>query len=401
MIDGASDITFSGITLRDSAWEICSGEHFVSVINPSHPLYTNIDYTATFPQACFDAPACFTVQNASDIKLVNCEFINIGQTALMFGEKTANCSVKSSLFSGIGGNCVFIKGINDVNNTSVQTKNIAVEDCHIRNYGEVFNFAVGVLLAHASSCSISNNEIHDGLYTGISVGWNWGYTPHVTNDIAVKDNLIYNIGQGWLSDMGGIYTLGLQPDTVVSGNVIHDVGCYEDGYGGWGVYLDEGSTGITVENNLAYRCSSQGFHQHYGQDNMIRNNIFALNGEGQLRVSRKEEHNSLFLYGNILLGNDTPMYADVVEGKLTDKGNLYWDYERGEAVLSGNSTSFEDRIYRTAMERKGYYNDAVFADPLFRDAENGDFTLAKNSPALDIGFEPWDYTKAGTITLFD
>ena len=50
-----------------------------------------------------------------------------------------------------------------------------------------------------------------------------------------------------------------------------------------------------------------------------------------------------------------------------------------------------------AMYGRGYYNNAILADPLFKDAENRDFTLAENSPAFDGGFKPWEYN-AGTIT---
>jgi hypothetical protein len=52
------------------------------------------------------------------------------------------------------------------------------------------------------------------------------------------------------------------------------------------------------------------------------------------------------------------------------------------------------------MKGKGYYNDGVFADPLFKDVENRDFTISTNSPALDTGFEYWDF-EAGTYTLFE
>ena len=52
------------------------------------------------------------------------------------------------------------------------------------------------------------------------------------------------------------------------------------------------------------------------------------------------------------------------------------------------------------MTLQGYYNNAVYADPLFKDAQKRDFTIALNSPALDTGFKPWTYD-AGTKTLFE
>ena len=81
-----------------------------------------------------------------------------------------------------------------------------------------------------------------------------------------------------------------------------------------------------------------------------------------------------------------------------DNSNLYWDYGN-RAVYSGRSMSLFERKGIVDMVGRGYYNNAVFADPIFKDAENRDFTLAENSPALEAGFVPFEY-KAGTPYRF-
>ncbi|MBQ4604557.1 MAG: right-handed parallel beta-helix repeat-containing protein, partial [Clostridia bacterium] len=366
----------------------------------SHHLYKNIRYGAVHPQAAIETPASIYVSASSGINFTDCRFENISYTAVKFEKASKNCNITSCMFNEIGANAVFIHGDFVV---PASTQNINVTDCHISSYGRIFNNAIGILLTHAVDCNLTNNEIHDGWYTGISAGWNWGYSPNSTNNINISNNLIYDIGNGWLSDMGAIYTLGIQPDTVIRGNVIYNVGCDEGryGYGGWGIYLDEGSSGMLVENNLVYDCSSQTFHQHYGKDNIIRNNIFAFGGEGAFRITRNEEHNSLILSNNILVTDNATMYALTTDPDwFIDNSNLYWDYTNGGNVYSGDSMSFLDRKSMVIMTARGYYNNAIFADPLFKDAANRDFTLALNSPALKTGFKAWKY-EAGTKTLFD
>ena len=69
-----------------------------------------------------------------------------------------------------------------------------------------------------------------------------------------------------------VYTLGHQPNSRVLNNYCHDVQSYN--YGGWAYYTDEGSRGLLFESNVAYRTKCAGHHQHYGTDNVLRNNLY-------------------------------------------------------------------------------------------------------------------------------
>ncbi len=398
-IKNTESISFQGIDFINTDWDYVNGEFTGNPFPETHHLYNNIKYGAVHPQAATEVPSAVLVSASRGINFTDCVFENISYTALKFDKASTDCNVTSCKFDGIGANAVFIHGEFTVPAT---TQKINVRDCHIGYYGRIFNNAIGILLTHAYDCELMNNEIHDGWYTGVSVGWNWGYSDNSTDKIKIKDNLIYNIGNGWLSDMGGIYTLGIQTGTEITGNIIHDVGCDEGayGYGGWGIYLDEGSSGILVENNLVYDCSSQTFHQHYGKDNIIRNNILAFGGEGAFRITRKEDHNSLTLTNNILVTDNATMYALTTEKDwFIDDSNLYWDYENGGNVFSGDSMKLTERKNLVIMTTRGYYNNAAFKDPLFKDAANRDFTIAENSPALSQGFVPFSYD-AGTLTKF-
>lgn len=401
-INGSCGINFEGIVFTETDWETVNGSHFSSTVTSGRSeLVKNAKYSPNFPQAAYDIPGAVTVKNAENINFTNCRFTRTGNAGIMFAECVKHSSVKTSEFYDIGSTGVYIRG-NNTADESLQSYDIKVTDCHISKYGRIYNNAIGVLLIHARDCEISHNEIHDGLYSAVSSGWVWGYAYNVTDNIKITNNLIYDIGQGWLSDMGGIYTLGVQPHSIISGNVIHDVGCYsgDGGYGGWGIYLDEGTSGMTVKNNLCYNCSSEGFHQHYGKENVITNNIFALNGDAQVILSKKEEHLSFTLDTNILLSNNSPMYYNVVSDTFKDNNNFYWDLEREEKVFSGHSIKSGDKKTVSQCKRKGFYNDAHFENPLFRDPLNFDFTIADNSPVIKAGFTPWNYNEAGVLTEF-
>ena len=360
-------------------------------------------------QAAYNAVPCVSFKNTRDFSVRNCEFRDIAGGAVYFGEAVQNGSADSCLFHNIGAQAVFIKGLNIPADDERVTKNITVTNNIISEFGKVNYNAVAVLVIDANTVEVSHNEIHDGYYTAISVGWVWGYDYSVTYNNKICDNLIYNIGQGWLSDMGGIYTLGNQPGTVISGNVIHNVAAdpEEGGYGGWGIYLDEGSSYILAEKNLVYACGSDGYHLHYGSYNTVRNNIFALNGDSQVRVVSNIDRvapkdggkKTLDFYNNIVLTDNSTRAVSFIHNKETwaEKHNFYRDLSKGCDIYVDLGDNPGKAMGINTAVRKGYITDPVAADPLFKDAKAFDFELSPSSPAVREGFEAWDYGSAGTV----
>lgn len=389
-ISGVDGISFENIVFRGNGY----------TVNPGRDLSS---------QAAYDAKPCLFYENTHNFKVKNCEFLDLASCAVFMGSVVTDATVDSCVFKNIGAQAVYIRGENVEVGSPRVTKNIQVTNNIISGYGKVFFNAVGILVIHANSVDIAHNEIHDGYYTAISVGWVWGYGYTVTYNNKICDNLIYNIGQGWLSDMGGIYTLGNQPGTVISGNVIHNVAAdpNEGGYGGWGIYLDEGSAYILVENNLAYCCGSDSYHLHYGSYNIVRNNIFALSGESQVRVVSSPKRSvandggkkTADFTNNILLTDKNVRTFSYLQNDKCyyENNNIFWDISNGGEIFVSKDENFDKGLSIETAERKGMINNPVVADPLFKDAANYDFELSDDSPAIKAGFKKWDYSQAGTL----
>lgn len=396
-IDGCDNIKFDGIKFENTGWEYLNKKY--STVNVSS--WTNsLDMDG--PQGAIDSCAAIRVINANGINFTNCDFINIGSTAVKLVDNARGCSVESCYFDNIGASAVFAGG---QNNETGCAADITVSNNIIGNYGLQFHSAPGVIITYCNGADVSNNEIHDGYYTGISCGWIWLFGYHVTKEIKLRNNLIYNIGKGMLSDMGGIYMLGSQPGTQITGNVIHDVTCYqgESGYAGAGIYTDAGASEMLIKNNLIFNCSSYAFDATIARNNSITNNIAAFCGECMINPGGQlAGYSSMNNYnGNIILtNNNVPVYMeiDTVE-KLVDNRNVMWDYTYGDELYF-NMHNLEGKAVPLKKAVKGGYVDtSVATDPMFVDAEHYDFTLREDSPvfAAGIGFKAWDYSKAGTV----
>ena len=392
--DGVTGLAFRGIRFTQTDWTLPAAS------DGSYFAQAGMD----FPQAAIDVTGVVTVANSGGVSFSNCEFAELGATGVKLLGGVTDSSVENCVFRNVAATGVFAGGSNCLEGQEGYTARIRVANNLITGYGRKFFCAIGVQFTFVDGGEIANNEICDGWYTAISVGWNWGYSYNLTKNIKIRDNLIYNIGQGWLSDMGGIYTLGVQPGTELTGNVIHNVAADpgEGGYGGWGIYLDEGSSDMLVEKNLVYACGSEAFNIHYGENNVIRNNIAALSGDGQVSTGTRGGNTvqTAEYSGNIILtdaGSSCFTHMDK-PGHFTDKGgNIFWDLTLGENVFCTTNNDRDGRMPLSKAVRRGFVKDPVVADPGFVDPRGFDFTFKEDPAALAEGFEAWDYDAAGTI----
>jgi len=351
---------------------------------------------ASCSQASCDVPGVIYMEGARCCAVEDCRIANVGWYGVELADGCQGCRVVGNEIFDTGGGGVKVNGAAWNEPIYLQTGNNRITDNHIHECGRVFHSSIGVLSMHSFGNAISHNHIHDLYYSGVSCGWIWGYRPSISRDNMIEKNHIHNLGQGLLSDMGGIYTLGVQPGTVLRGNLIHDV--VKLNYGAWCIYPDEGSSHMLIENNVCYRTNGEVFHQHYGRENLVRNNIFAFGGDSVAAHGRADlEHKAFNFHGNIFITDGKPILTGGYSALLRWKNirsdlNLFWD-------VGGAALTFKDREGEVDMEAwkaLGHDHHCVVADPKCKNPAKDDFTLAPDSPAItELGFEPIDLSDVG------
>ena len=368
-------LAFRGITFSHTEWGIDGSAEGVLLARGS----------GGFGQAAVGLPAAIEAEGLRDAIFEGCTVTHAGTYGIAVLRGSRFVTISGCRFADLGGGGIKIGETAIPADSSQYTSHNTIMNCVITNAGLLFHSAIGIWVGESPANRIIHNQISDLYYSGISLGWTWGYGPSITSNTLVELNHVHHIGvrsdgDGYiLADMGGIYTVGVRSQTMIRRNVFHDIGARV--YGGWGIYYDEGSMGAISEENVVYRTSHEGFHQHYGRENVFRNNIIA-NGTGyQVKVSKAEPHLSFSFEQNIVYWDSGPMFTQRDSGAhvLMDH-NLYW-YVRGTPKMS-------DTLSVAQWRALGRDVHSLVADPQFRNPSGGDFTFPPESPARMLGIVP-------------
>jgi hypothetical protein len=208
-----------------------------------------------------------------------------------------------------------------------------------------------------------------------------------------------------LGDGNAIYIRGAGAGNVIRRNYVHHLvapmimQC--------AIRTDGGQTDTLIAENLIYKCTSQGIMLKL--NNRCENNIVAdiiAPPRGFYLALREGPMTGATIKRNIFYSSSVT--CTFIDELLSGKGRTTED-RRGRGLAASKEADTDYNIYYCAgdrelgkqmlekQQRDGVDAHSLAVDPLFVDPANGDFRLQPDSPALKLGFVPFDMSKVGLV----
>ena len=264
------DITIEGVTFSHTTWMRPSEKGHVPLqagmyLVEAYKLRPQIDRPNNHKldnQGWLGrADAAVELRHTEDINFKDCRFEHLGGSGLDYVEgcrrgTTTNCTFTDIAMNGYVCGSFSPEGLETHRPYQpVDSREVCshqeISDCEFFDVTNEDWGCVAICAGYVSGINIEHNTIHDISYTGISLGWGWNRDEVCMKNNRVHANLIYNYARH-MYDCAGIYTLGNQPGTLISENVVRDIAkpSYVHDPNHWFyLYTDEGSSNITVRDN--------------------------------------------------------------------------------------------------------------------------------------------------------
>ena len=276
------NICFQGLVFEHAAWLLPEGGYA--------GIQAGYNGTSKIPDDLPEnaMPVAVKLGYAEDCIFKFCRFVHIGPSGIGLSAGTRRNRILACELGDIGGNGIHI-GLpdkpfsvldKDWDHPFEVPRDNEVSNCYIHHCGAENFGCVGLFAAFSENTSIQHNHVCYMPYTGISVGFRWNTNPSSQKQCRVEYNHIHNV-MNKLADGGGIYTLGIQPGTILRGNHIYNAHRSGYAFGGApnnGIFFDEGSKGFLVEDNVIYKTSGNPirFNQNKKEWHVWRSNSFGI-----------------------------------------------------------------------------------------------------------------------------
>lgn len=358
----------------------------------------------------------------------------------------ANNLIENSAFYELAADAIRIGTSGSPGDTNANVPQFhTVQNNVVEGYGRVYPGSKAITQGQGHDNLYTHNDIYDGYKGAIHVCYcaNSDVNPPFTNNNIISFNHVYNLFQGLMNDSGSLYFGVGTPSPPSSGtgnkmlnNKVHDVNDASvwdsDGYGGDGLYADDFTGQVEMENNLVYRVSGNaisfsGPRAGPNQSSTVKNNILAFARQSLLNAYDPYSFNTVppipmffTAVNNLLYFDRNGAESFYVQGGCTYPGeaytayqqwnsNLYWRTDGGFATdpqafhnqksLDANGGCANQKLWtyftfagwqglgeevQGVVQNPGFNNPAYPAD---------DYTLPKGSPG--VGFVVFDPSQAG------
>jgi len=285
-------VTFQGLTFEHDNYTIPPAGH------QSVELEPDISAAVSFQNSqhiTFDS-GTVTQTSGTGLELIPC--INGSSPAYCVSTSSnavvADNLVENSAFYDIGVLGIRIGNPFQPADTDANVpKSTTVQNNVVEGYGRTIPAAFGIAQGMGHDNLYTHNEVYDGYHCAISTSQGIGESTVPSGignaNTTISFNHVYNLLQGIMNDGGSIRIDGGNSVFTAAGNKIlnnriHDVtdasALDSNGYGGDGIYLDNNTGLVDVENNLVYRVSGNAVYTPHGppapnEANTVKNNILA------------------------------------------------------------------------------------------------------------------------------